>query len=139
MPPPFGTEQALKVELTARLAHVATLTHLHINDCFMSCKHKALKYAATERQRWHYTVVDSEGKGLRDATHTTNCQSYSPVAINFAWLWWSPMASEALSYGLNSKIFLGEHQAAPRPPTTLCVICARKKLRWLCAPHSRTK
>ena len=34
---------------------------------------------------------------------TRGCQilgGYSPVAINFAWLWWSLMASEALPYGL---------------------------------------
>ena len=41
------------------------------------------------------------------------------------WLWWSPMASEAFSYGLNSKIFLGEH--APRPPYhTLCYMRMQK-------------
>ena len=81
----------------------------------MSCKHKTLKSAAPKSQRWHYTVVDSEGKSRAPrCEHTTNHQTYSPVAINFAWSWWSPMASEALSYGLNSKIFLGEH--APRPP-----------------------
>ena len=40
-----------------------------------------------------------------------NRLSYPPVAIYFAWMWRSPTASEALTYGLN---FLGEH--APRPP-----------------------
>ena len=36
---------------------------------------------------------------------------YCPATINFAYLLWSPTASEALSYGLNLKIF-----HAPRPP-----------------------
>ena len=41
-------------------------------------------------------------KSLGDLTR--GCQilgDYSPVAINFGWLWWSPTASEALPYGLN--------------------------------------
>ena len=33
--------------------------------------------------------------------NTMNRLSYSPVAINFTWLGWSPTASEALSYGQN--------------------------------------
>ena len=36
---------------------------------------------------------------------------------------YSLTASEALSHGLNFKIFLGEH--APRPPTTLCMLYIR--------------
>ena len=81
----------------------------------MSCKHIALKSAATKRQfcasSASYTKAYAEGEGLQE---TTIRLSYNPVAINFAWLWWSPTASEALSYGLILKIFLGDH--APRPP-----------------------
>ena len=46
-----------------------------------------------------YDVIERAcRKGLRE---TTDRLSYSPVAINLAWLWWSPTASEALSYDLN--------------------------------------
>ena len=62
--------------------------------------------------------------------HTMNHLSYSPISINFVWLWWSPMASEALSYGEN---FPGEH--TPRSPyNTVCYTC-KKKIRVL---HGRT-
>ena len=65
-----------------------------------------------------------------------NHQSFSPVVKHFAWLWRSPTASEALSYGLNLKIFLGEH--APDTPRTLSVIRPqRKKFGALHAPHGR--
>ena len=50
---------------TARLAHIATPTHLFINHWFMSCKHKALKSAAPKGQfcgSASYTKADSERK-----------------------------------------------------------------------------
>ena len=59
--------------------------------------------------------------------------SYSPVAIHFAWLWWSPTASKGLSYGLNLRMFLGEHD--PRPPFMVlehCALYACKQMRVLC-------
>ena len=105
-----------------------------MNHCFMSYKHKALKSVAPKRQfcgSASYTKADSEGKGLQEMT---NCLSYNPVAINFAWLWWSPMASEALSYGLNLKIFPGG--ACPQTPLER-FICANKMACDACAtwPH----
>ena len=53
-----------------------------------------------------------KGQAPRNA-YTMTHLSYTLVAVNVVWLWWSQTASEALSYGLNFKIFLGEH--APRP------------------------
>ena len=67
-----------------------------------------------------------------------NHQSYSSVVKHFVWLWWSPTASEALSYGLNLKIFLGGH--APRPSwNAVHYMFTKKKFRALCEPHARTK
>ena len=51
-----------------------------------------------------------------------NHQSYSPVVKHFAWLWWSPTASEALSYRLNLY-----RSMPPDLPRTLCIIRSRKK------------
>lgn len=48
-------------------------------------------------------------------THST----YTPVAISFVWLWWTPAASETLSYGLNFNILLWV--LAPRP------LCSNEK------------
>ena len=62
-----------------------------------------------------------------------NHQSYSPVVKHFAWLWWSPTASEALSYRLNLY-----RSMPPDLPRTLCIIRSRKKFGALRAPHSRT-
>ena len=78
----------------------------------MSCKHKALKFEAAKRQfcgSASYTKADSEKEGAPRNDHTMNRLRYCPAAINFACSLWSPTASEALSYGLNFKIFLGEH------------------------------
>ena len=46
--------------------------------------------------RTHYEPDHSKTDG-----YGPDHQSYSPVVKQFAWLWWSPTASEALSYGLN--------------------------------------
>ena len=62
-----------------------------------------------------------------------NHPSYSPVVKHFAWLWWSPTASEALSYRLNLY-----RSMPPDLPRTLCIICLRKKFGALRALHSRT-
>ena len=62
-----------------------------------------------------------------------NHQSYSPVVKHFAWLWWSPTASEALSYRLNLY-----RSMPPDLPRTLCIIRSRKKFGPLRAPHGRT-
>ena len=65
-----------------------------------------------------------------------NHQSYSPVVKHFAWLWWSPTASEALSYRLNL------YRSMPSDlPRTLCInaiIRSRKKFGALRAPHGHT-
>ena len=59
-----------------------------------------------------------------------NRLSYSPVAINFAWLWWSPMASEALPYG--KKFSWGSMPQEPHLDhrmvwvTNNCARCARR-------------
>ena len=65
--------------------------------------------------------------------HTMNHQSYSPVVKHFAWLWWSPTASEALSYRLNLY-----RSMPPDFPRTLCIIRSREKFGALRAPHGRT-
>ena len=62
-----------------------------------------------------------------------NHQSYSPVVKHFAWLWWSPTASEALSYRLNLY-----RSMPPDLPRTLCIIRSRKKFGALRTPHDRT-
>ena len=53
---------------TTRLAHITTLTQ---RTSQMSCKHKALKSAASRRQFWgsaSNTKADSEVKGLQETT-----------------------------------------------------------------------
>ena len=62
-----------------------------------------------------------------------NHQSYSPVVKHFAWLWWSPTASEALSYRLNLY-----RSMPPDLPRTLCIIRSKIKFGALRAPHGRT-
>ena len=56
-----------------------------------------------------------------------NHLSLSLVAINLVWFWWSPAASEALSYGLNLK--------AP-PPRMLYATCALSALHQSSLPPS---
>ena len=72
-------------------------------------------------------------EGVLRCEHTTNCQSYSPVAVNFAWLWWSPMVSEALSYGPGG--------ACPQIPLLCFALYVHTKscMRWLRSPHGCTK
>ena len=66
--------------------------------------------------------------------HTMNRLSYSLVIINFAWLWWSPMTSEALSYGLKLKKFaLGS--MPPDLPRTVCVTKKTNK-KTVCAARA---
>ena len=77
-----------------------------MNHGFLSCKHKTLESVAP----WDSSVAVShmqklipKGKGLRETTiRSMNHQSYSPVVKHFAWLWWSPTASEALWSKLKS-------------------------------------
>ena len=68
-PHPFGTEQVLKAEdyhaLNVRTYLLWHSAHLYMNHCFMSCKHKALKSAASKRQfcsSASNTKADSEGR-----------------------------------------------------------------------------
>ena len=91
--------RALSAQSYSDTAHISII----VNHCFMSCKHKALKSAVPKRQFCgcaSNTKADSEEKGLRETTirWITWVNLYTPVAINFAWLWWSPTASEAVSY-----------------------------------------
>ena len=58
------------------------------------------------------SVPYSEGRGSEKRPY----DELPELQSNFACLWWSPMASEALSYGLKLKIFLGEHTPRPPPP-----------------------
>ena len=69
--------------------------------------------------------------------HMVNHLSYTLVAINIecGGLWWSPTASEALSDGLNFKIFWGS--MPPPPPREPCALYVHKKLCAVCTnPHS---
>ena len=62
-----------------------------------------------------------------------NRLGYSTVAINFARLWCSPTASEALSHGLNPG------GACPKTPIEHCALYACvNKLCGLRAPHGHT-
>ena len=71
----------------------------------MFCRHKTLKSAAPKRHYCAgsapYTKADSEGKGLQKRPYNEPPALQSSCHIHLGWLWWSPTASEALSYGLN--------------------------------------
>ena len=112
--PPFGTEQALNVEVYRALSarSYSDTAHISTASCPANIKHSNLRSVGQFCGSVSHTMADSEGKGAPRNDHTMNHQSYSPVVKHFAWLWRSPTVSEALSYGLNLKIFLGEH--APR-------------------------
>ena len=60
-----------------------------------------------------YTIREQPIMSCNHSHHKIHLVSYTPEVMNFMWLWWLLMASEALSEGLNN-FFLGEH--APRPP-----------------------
>ena len=54
VPPPSGPSMRETKRFTARLAHITTLTQrtsLHMNHCFMSCIHRALKSTAPKFKR----------------------------------------------------------------------------------------
>ena len=114
---------------TAHLAHIATLTQhttLYMNYCFMSCNIKHSNLQLPSDSSMAVAHIQRLIPAPRN-NHTVNCLSYSPVAINFVWLWWSPTASEAILYGLNLKNFPGEH--ARTPPLEHCALymCAKKE------------
>ena len=105
-----------------------------MNHCFMSCKHKTLESAApldSSVAVSHIQRLIPKGKWF--SPYRMNHQSYSPVVKHFAWLWWSPTASEALSYRLNLC-----RSMPPDLPRTLSIIRSRKKFGALRAPHGRT-
>ena len=101
-----------------------------MNHCFMSCKHKTLESAAPLECS---VAVSHIQRLIPKGKWSMNHQSYSPVVKHFAWLWWSPTASEALSYHLNVY-----RSKSPDVPRTLCIIRLRKKFRALRTPHGRT-
>ena len=105
-----------------------------MNHCFMSSKHKTLESATpldSSVAVSHIQRLIPKGKWF--PPDTMNHQSYSPVVKHFAWLWWSPTASEALSYRLNLY-----RSMPPDLPRTLCIIRSRKKIGALRAPHGCT-
>jgi len=55
---------------------------------------------------------------------TMNCLSYTLVGINVVLLWWSPTASEVLSYGLHFP-----EGACPNTPSECCVLYPYRQLR----------
>ena len=98
---PSGLSKHEMWRFTACLVHIATPTQVHIStwitaSCPENIKHSNLQLpidssvAVPQIQR-----LIPKRKDLRN-DHTMNRLSYTPVTINFAWLWWSPMASEAL-------------------------------------------
>ena len=98
-----------------------------MNHCFMSCKHKTLESAAPLECS---VAVSHIQRLIPKGKWSMNHQSYSTVVKHFAWLWWSPTASEALSYRLN--LYMSK---SPDLPRTLCIIRLRKKFGALRAPH----
>ena len=120
--PLLWTEQAQNVEVNRTLSAqlLRHSTHLCMNHC-LCLEHSNLqlpKDSSIAVPQIHRLIP--KGEAPRNA-HTINCLSYTLVDINVAWLWWSSTASEALSYGLNFKIFLGEH--VPQTPLECCVLC----------------
>ena len=125
-PPPSRLSKRKMWRFTVRLVHIATPTQrtslckplLHV-----------LNQESQETVLWqclkHKGWFRMEG-ALRNY-HMMNRLNYTLVATNFAWLWWSLMASEAISHSLNFKTFLGEH--APDPPTRLTALFTHGQLR----------
>ena len=101
-----------------------------MNNCFMFCKHKTLESAVpldSSVAVSHIQRLIPKGKWFPPYDESLELQSSCHT------LWWSPTASEALSYRLNLY-----RSMSPDLPRTLCIIRSQKKFGALRAPHGRT-
>ena len=132
-----GCAQNKEVYSVLSICNYFNAARVSTNNCFMSCKHKALKSSAPKGQfcgSASNTNSDSEERGSERWPCNESPELHS--SCHKCCIWWSPTAWEAFPYGLK-YFYLREHapNTVRHMHTENCVLHALHNLLCMPPPH----